>query len=48
MARVNGLFNIQGKLGNVSFYTIKGGDTVYLRTKGGPTARRIKVGEEFE
>lgn len=48
MARVNGLFNIQGKLGNVSFYTIKGGETVYVRTKGGPTARRIKVGKEFE
>lgn len=48
MARINGLFNIQGKLGNVSFYTIKGGDTVYVRTKGGPSPRRIKVGKEFE
>jgi len=48
MARVNGIFKITGSLQNVSFYTLKGGDTVYLRTKGGPTARRLKVGPEFE
>lgn len=48
MARVNGFLKITGSLQNVSFYTLKGGDTVYLRTKGGPTARRLKVGPEFE
>ena len=48
MARVNGIFNITGSLQNVSFYTMKGSDKVYVRTKGGPTSRRMKVGPEFE
>lgn len=48
MARVKGIFNITGGLQNVSFYTIKGSDKVYARTKGGPSKRRIKTGPEFE
>lgn len=48
MARVNGIFNITATLQNVSFYTIKGSDKVYMRTKGGPTKRRVKKGPEFE
>lgn len=48
MARVNGIFKITGSLQNVSFYTMKGSDKVYARTKGGPTKRRMKVGPEFE
>ena len=48
MARVNGIFNITGSLQNVSFYTMKGSDKVYARTKGGPSSRRMKVGPEFE
>ena len=48
MARVNGIFKITGTLQNVSFYTMKGSDKVYARTKGGPTKRRMKVGPEFE
>ena len=48
MARVNGIFNITGSLQNVSFYTIKGSDKVYMRTKGGPSKRRVKKGPEFE
>lgn len=47
MARVNGIFKITGSLQNVSFYTLKGSDTVFMRAKGGPTARRLKVGPEF-
>lgn len=48
MARVNGIFNITGSLQNVSFYTMKGSDKVYARTKGGPSSRRMKMGPEFE
>ena len=48
MARVNGIFNLTGSLQNVSFYTMKGSDKVYARSKGGPTSRRMKVGPEFE
>ena len=48
MARVNGIFKVTGSLQNVSFYTMKGSDKVYARTKGGPTKRRMKVGPEFE
>jgi hypothetical protein len=47
MATVNGIFKVTGSLQNVSFYSIKGSDKVYMRTKGGPTARRMKVGPEF-
>ncbi len=48
MARVNGPFNITGGIKGVSFYTMKGSDTVFMRTKGGPSKRRMKVGSEFE
>ncbi len=48
MARVNGPFNITGGIKGVSFYTMKGSDTVFMRTKGGPSKRRMKVGAEFE
>jgi len=48
MATVNGIFKVTGSLQNVSFYTVKGSDKVYMRTKGGPTKRRMKVGPEFE
>ena len=48
MARVNGIFKVTGSLQNVSFYTMKGSDKVYMRTKGGPSARRLKKGPEFE
>ena len=37
-----------GGIRGVSFYTIAGSDRVIMRTKGGPKARRIKVGKEFE
>lgn len=47
MARVNGIFNITGSLQNVSFYTVKGSDQVYVRTKGGPKKQRMKTGPEF-
>lgn len=47
MARVKGPFQITGGIQGTSFYTMKGSDAVFMRTKGGPSKRRMKVGEEF-
>ncbi|MHB9054732.1 MAG: hypothetical protein ACYC2P_01085 [Paludibacteraceae bacterium] len=47
MARVNGIFNVTGSLQNVSFYTMKGSDKIYMRTKGGPSKRSVKKAPEF-
>ena len=47
MARLKSTLQITGGINGLSFYTIKGGDTVYVRTKGGPSAKQLKVGEEF-
>jgi len=47
MAIVKGPFQFSGGISGVSFYTIAGSDRVIMRTKGGPKARRIKVGKEF-
>lgn len=48
MARVKYLDQITGSLKNLSFYTRKGSDTIYVRTKGGPTKQRIKSDPAFE
>lgn len=48
MARVKGPLTIVGNLKGISLYTIKGSDTVYVRTKGGPKKNRIKKGKEFQ
>ena len=47
MARVKGALQVTGGIKGVSFYTIKGSDTVFMRTKGGPSAGRMKTGKEF-
>jgi hypothetical protein len=47
MAIVKGAFKMSGSIQNVTFYTNPGNDNVIARTKGGPSARRMKVGEEF-
>ena len=48
MARViNSLQKITGTIQNTTFYTIMGGDTVYLRTKGGPSKSMIKRSARF-
>ncbi|MBB3186566.1 hypothetical protein [Microbacter margulisiae] len=47
MARLKGTLQITGGLTNLSFYTIKGSDQVYVRTKGGPSARQMKTGKSF-
>ena len=48
MARVKGPLTIVGNLKGISLYTVKGSDTVFVRTKGGPKKNRIKTGKEFE
>ena len=48
MARVKGALQITGGIKGVSFYTMKGSDTIFMRTKGGPSKRRMKTGKEFE
>ena len=48
MAVVKGAFQMTGSISNISFYKVAGSDQVIMRTKGGPTKRRLKVGPEFE
>jgi hypothetical protein len=48
MAIIKGALQMTGGIRGVSFYTITGSDKVIMRTKGGPKARRMKLGEEFE
>ncbi|MEI7676227.1 MAG: hypothetical protein WCJ03_05555 [Bacteroidales bacterium] len=48
MARVKQLDVIVGSLKNLSFYTRKGSDQVFVRTKGGATKEQIKRKPEFE
>ena len=48
MAIVKGALQVTGGIKGVSFYSISGSDKVIMRTKGGPTKRRMKVGPEFE
>ena len=48
MARVKGMQKIVGSFANASFYTIQGGDEVYVRIKGGPSKRAIKTNPQFE
>ncbi len=48
MAIIKGAFQMEGGIRGMSFYTIAGSDKVVMRTKGGPTARRLRYGKEFE
>ena len=48
MARVKQLDQITGSLKNLSFYTRKGSDQIFVRTKGGATKEKIKRNPEFE
>jgi len=47
MAIAKGVIQMTGGVKGLSFYTIAGTDKVIVRTKGGPSARRIKEGKEF-
>lgn len=48
MARVKQLDRITGSIGKLSFYTRKGSDEIFVRTKGGATKSQIKRRPEFE
>lgn len=48
MARVKQLDVITGSISKLSFYTRKGSDAVFVRTKGGASKNRIKKSPEFE
>jgi hypothetical protein len=48
MAKVKGLFTITGSIKNISFYTRKGSDQVYARSKGGPSKEAIRKAPQFE
>ena len=48
MARVKQLDQITGSIGNLSFYTRKGSDQIFVRTKGGASREKIKRNPEFE
>ena len=47
MARVKQFDVITGNIGNLSFYTRKGSNQVFVRTKGGATKSQIKRRPEF-
>jgi hypothetical protein len=47
MARVKQLDQLTGSIGKLSFYTRKGSDQVFVRTKGGATKDQIKRRPEF-
>src|ERR1035437_2623451 len=48
MTIIKGPFQMAGSISGLSFYTNAGSDKVIMRTKGGPSARRMKIGKEFE
>ena len=47
MARVKQLDQITGNIGKLSFYTRKGSDEIFMRTKGGASKEKIKNSPEF-
>jgi hypothetical protein len=48
MAIIKGAFQMEGSISGVSFYSMAGSDKVIMRTKGGPSKRKMKEGKEFE
>lgn len=48
MAIAKGIFKMNGAFGTASCYSLPGSDQMIIRTKGGPSKRRMKVGPEFE
>jgi len=47
MAKVKSLDKITGNIGKLSFYTRKGSDEIYVRTKGGASKEKIKHDPAF-
>jgi len=48
MAIAKGIFKMSGAFGTASCYSLPGSDEMIIRSKGGPSKRRMKVGPEFE
>lgn len=48
MARAKQLDQLTGSIGKLSFYTRKGSDEIFVRTKGGASKEQIKTRPEFE
>lgn len=48
MAVVKGGLQLTGSVKGMTFYTRKGSDKVYMRSKGGPGKQRMATGKEFE
>lgn len=47
MAIIRGGISISGSVQQTSYYKISGSDNVIARTKGGPSATKMKTGKEF-
>jgi len=48
MARLDrNIFNLTGRLGDLSFYKVRGSDGVRVRQKGGPSSERVKTDDSF-
>ncbi|MHB9055652.1 MAG: hypothetical protein ACYC2P_05795 [Paludibacteraceae bacterium] len=47
MATVKGPLQIEGAMGNMSFYTRRGSDKIIVRSKGGASKRKIKTSPAF-
>ena len=47
MAISKGILKMTGGFGTASCYSLPGSDKMIIRTKGGPSKRRMKVGSEF-
>lgn len=47
MAIIRGGITISGSVQKTSYYNVKGSDKVIARTKGGPSANKMKTGKEF-
>ena len=48
MAISKGILKMSGSFGTATCYFLPGSDKMIVRAKGGPSARRLKVGPEFE
>ena len=48
MAVVKGSLQLTGSVKGMTFYTRKGSEQVFMRSKGGPSKQRMATGKEFE
>jgi hypothetical protein len=47
MGRIKQAFDVNGTVGNISIYKVRGSDEPIVRTKGGPTKRMVKTRKSF-